>query len=350
MSIPTDLTVSFCTSIILNAMAPNQVPSSGFAGFPREIRDMVFAELASAAELSCSSVDDASAVKLGGSSFDKTLRIQCDEGEYGGCIKMLHDWASRSHIAKEACEELWAHCPFRGKWDPKSGVIIGPEPLLYLEYYDNERRTSEIVPLGATIKPCNLLREIRLKVYPALDDSYYSNPQDQPNLHRLDQELAKLARFPRLHKLRMKVLIPRACDPYHKGMVVVESLSQSCRSLRRRLGMRFNFILIRERPMSWIRDELMNKYNVGWMWDPPTSAPRASIPERLSDVEEHIRALMAKPKKNSILLRKLRAAAAKLPRNKKEILQMKEWSAGTGLSMQDWLWFKWFREVYKKGQ
>ena len=314
-------------------MALSQTPNSGFAGLPHEIRDMVFAEVASAARA--------------------RINIHCTyyallevNEEYTGCIKMLHEWASRSHIAKAACEKLWVCSSFTCIWSSFSDVITRPNIPLYLASRAEIGGGSELIHLETLINPRDCLRELELEVDLELDDPSYHNFEEQDNLYNLGQELAKLATFPRLRMLRIDVAIPRECDAYHKGMIFVESLSQPCRELRRRLRTNFSVTLNRDRWMtfeSWDEDDIIDEYEIGWMWDPPTHVPRASITAGLSDVEEHIRALIgdiADANEQSTSLQNLRAAAAKLPRRKEEILQMREWSVGCGLSMEQWRWMR----------
>ena len=297
---------------------------------------MVFAEVASAAgariDINCTS-----------------YAVLTVNEEYTGCIKMLHEWASRSHIAKAACEELWVCSSFTCTWSSFSDVITRPNIPLCLDSGEERGEGSEFIHLETLINPRDCLRELELEVKLELDDPSYHNFEDQDNLYNLGQELAKLARFPRLRKLRIDVPFPVECDAYHKGMIFVESLSQPCRELRRRLRTSFSVTLNRGWGMtwesweSWGEDDLIDDYEIGWMWDPPTHVPRASITAGLSDVEEHIRALIgdiADPNEQSTSLQNLRAAAAKLPRRQEEALQMKEWSVGCGLSMEQWRWLK----------
>lgn len=325
-------------------MAFSQNPTSGFAGFPREIRDMVFAEVATAARFSVDEFKNTS---------DVTLEVI--EG-YTGCIKMLHEWASRSHIAKAACEQLWERLPFRRKWYSSSNVIprLRSIPLCLLSR-DRLGGTSERIRLG-TIDLRSYLRKLSLWVHLNLDDPWYPNFEDQENLYKLGQELAKLARFPRLRKLRINVLIPLKYDTLDIGMMLVESLAQPCRELRRQLRTGFNLTLFRDGRRSRagdVHDGYIGHSRIDWMLDPPTYVPRASITAGLSDVEEQIRALVedvADPNKHSPSLQDLRAAAAKLPQKRDEILQMKEWSVGSGLDMVDWLRLKRVREHFRKKQ
>lgn len=314
-------------------MALSQTSNSGFAGLPREIRDRVFAEVASAAgvriDINCTSY--------------AVLKVR---KEYTGCIKMLHEWASRSHVAKAACEELWTCSSSTCTWSSFSDVITRPNIPLCLDSREERGGGSELIHLETLINPRDCLRELELEVDLELDDPSYRNFEDQDNLYNLGQELAKLARFPRLRKLRIDVPIPTECDAYHEGMIFVESLSQPCRELRRRLRTNFSVTLNRDRWMtceSLDEDDLIDHCEIGWMWDPPTHVPRASITAGLSDVEEDIRALIgdiADANEQSTSLQNLRAAAAKLPRRKEEILQMREWSVGCGLSIEEWHWLR----------
>ena len=307
-------------------MALSQNPAGGFARFPREIRDMVFAQVASAAGVRCHRYHPFS------------LEV-CDEQGYAGCIKMLHEWASRSYIAKAACEELWASGPFWCEWYPGSDVLIHPKAPLH--QHMRSVGPQPIVSLGAPINLGDCLRDIRLKVDPLLDDPL----EDQENLHKLRRELTEFTKFPRLHWLQIDFWIPKEGDAYYKGLVLVESLLSPCRELRRHLGANFNVTIIRD----WLIDDIAKKaefierYNISWMWDPPKYVPRANISAGLADVEEHIKSLIvdgADPDGPYTLLQELQTAASRLPQKKEEIIRMKDWSVGFGVSMKDWLWLK----------
>lgn len=234
-------------------MALSHDSYSGFAALPREIRDMVFAEVASAAGVT-------------GYGTDTIILLICDEQGYGGCIKMVHEWASRSYIAKAACEEFWASCAFRYEWDPWSYDIIGQETPLFLKSL-NESGKFELIPLGAPIDPMGCLRNILLTAGLAFHGSWNSDSEDQPNLYKLGQDLAKLARSPRLHKLRIHVSIPLSYDFHHSGILVLKSLSQPCRELRRKLRTKFNVWTIkywRTRPQK----KIMSLHDISLMWEP----------------------------------------------------------------------------------
>lgn len=234
-------------------MALSHDSYSGFAALPREIRDMVFAEVASAAGVT-------------GYGTDTIILLICDEQGYGGCIKMVHEWASRSYIAKAACEELWASCAFRCKWDPWSYDIIGQETPLFLKSL-NESGKSEFIPLEAPIDPMGCLREISLTADLAFHGSWNSDSEDQPNLYKLGQDLAKLARSPRLHKLRINVSIPLLCNFHHIGMLVLKSLSQPCRQLRRKLRTKFKVWLIQYWPII-PQKRSVSLQDISMMWGP----------------------------------------------------------------------------------
>ena len=92
------------------ALCPN--PSGGFAALPREIRNMICEQIASAAGIH---------VHL----YHSNGIYLADEG-YVMCIEMLHEWAPRSSMAKAVYEEILSATPFTRQW------ILASEPVIDL--------------------------------------------------------------------------------------------------------------------------------------------------------------------------------------------------------------------------
>ena len=302
-------------------MALSGNPVCSFATLPREIRDMVFTHVASAAGVSI--------------TIRQTCNLYMDDAKgYAECIIMLHNWASRSHIAKEACEALWATGPFTRQWHSWSDLVIDPKVNLQLYY----KRCKSRFFLGAPIDSRKYIKDIDFDVDLPLDNPPYPDLEDERNLSELGQELSNLAMFPRLRQVRINVVIPEESDAYHSGLRLVESLSNPCKQLRHQLGMNFQFSLIRLWPAAFV-----GRLDISWMWDPPCYVVGESATRELNDMEEHIKALIAHGAPlngGKTLLEELRAAASKLPRGKGEIVRIKDWTVGCGVSKEEWLWMK----------
>ena len=308
-------------------MALNGSPTSSFAAFPREIRDMVFAHVASAA-----------GVKV---DYYGTFNLYIDDVEgFTDCIVMLHDWATKSHIARAGCEELWARSPFGCEWHSWSDLLIEANAHPELHLRCATRKTS--ISLGSPINPRRYIKDVDLEVDLPLDDPSYPNHSQQQNLYKLGRELSKLPMLPRLRRVGIDIWIPQEYNAYYIGMQLVESLSNPCRQLRHHLGMGFSISLIKDRAPDF-GTEYIGRHDISWMWDLPCYIPRNSVTTELNDVEEHIKALtVGDPDQNGgrSLLEELRTTASKLPQNKKEIVRMKDWSVGFGVSKEEWLWLK----------
>ena len=306
-------------------MALSGNPARNFAAFPREIRDMVFTHVASAA-----------GVKI---DYYNTFNLCIDDVEpFTGCMIMLHEWATKSHVARAACEVLWAQGPFRCEWHSWSSLMIDASAHPELHLRCSTRKRS--ICLGAPIDPRRYIRDVELEVDLDLDDPSFPNHAHGQNLYMLGRELSKLHMLPRLRQVNIDIWIPVEDDAYHNGMGLVESLSSHCRVLRRQLGACFNITLIRDRDHD-TGTKMMEQHNISWMWDWPNYIPRDSKTTELNDVEEHIKALLVDgTDSQDTLLGELRAAASKLPQRKTQIARMKDWSVGSGVGKEEWVWLK----------
>ena len=81
----------------MSALSIPQSPT-GFAALPREIRNAIFINIASAAGL-----------WMGYDGYYlQSTQFTSRSNKYSECIMMLHEWAPKSYIAKAACEVLWS--------------------------------------------------------------------------------------------------------------------------------------------------------------------------------------------------------------------------------------------------
>ena len=303
-------------------MAISGNPTYNFVTLPREIRDMVFTHVASAADVKIEYYD----------TFN--LYIGGVKG-YTDCIIMLHEWATKSHVARAACEELWSRGPFRCEWHSWSNFIIDANAHPELHLRCETRRKS--ISLGTPIDPRRYIRDVELEIDLPLDSPSYPNIAQKEDLYQLGRALSKLPMLPRLRQVGIDICIPHEYNAYFHGMTLVESLSTPCRQLRRQLGMGFNISLTRDRAHDF-GTEFIGRHDISWMWDLPCYVPRESATRELNDVEEHIKALLVDGvdrNEGKTLLEELRAAASRLPQKKKGIVRMKNWAVGFGISKEE---------------
>ena len=138
ISLLIDLIASFDTyQLFPNTMAPSQKPSPmASPAFPREIPDMVFAQVASAAGVS--------GHRYGTFSLDL-----CDEQGYAGCIEILDEWAPRSYVAKRQRAKSSEQVILPGaNGTPGRSLSSTPNALLY-QHLHCERRRQFTVPPGS---------------------------------------------------------------------------------------------------------------------------------------------------------------------------------------------------------
>ena len=307
---------------------PPSLPS-GFAAFPREIRDLVFSYIASAADVYI--------------DYHDNYLLQIFSDDYVQCIQMLHDWAPRSYIARGACEVLWSSDNHRSSpggfnncRDFDTDTIIDPHHALYLEDH---------VTLGYK-RPVGIPVDLSMCVT-RLCLSADSNPHgltdpaeaDTESLLRLKQEFSQLHQFPRLRELIIKIWIPQEDDAYLIGMTVVESLSDACKELRARLGTGLGLLLSREWPYDLMKFKYIEMHDLSWVWEEPNQLQREHVRERVATADEWIRVLIAdgvEAEGENTLLDELRYRASFLPQTKDDVVEMDAWEPWTGITEIYW--------------
>ncbi|KAM0798528.1 hypothetical protein BDR22DRAFT_378095 [Usnea florida] len=316
-------------------MSRHPILPSGFAALPREIRDLVFSYVASAAHLFI--------------DYHDNYLLHTGSKEYVQCIKVLHDWAARSYIAKGACEVLWSSDHFnfsynifnnRGYnhgWYSDTYTIIDPHHTLYLEYYKDGEFINKAVGNPVDLSMC----VTKLCLYTNPNPCNLADPADYDteSLLKLKQELSQLHQFPRLRRLDIEISIPQASDAYHQGMTVVESISDACKEIKARIGTGLTISLMRAWPYDINEFEYIEEYDISWMWEEPNQMHRERVREWVATADEGIRVLIADGvdvKGEYTLLEELRYAASYLPQTKDEVVQMDVWEPWTGIKEQYW--------------
>ena len=288
---------------------------TSFADLPREIRDMIFLKIASAAEL--------------GLEYDDTCHLRLKQQysvgkcEFTQCITTLHDWAPKSYIAKAACEVFWSYGTFRHSWDSHSDAIVDPQATLYIET-DEEARKSVGTPID--------LRECVQKVhlFTNSNPASYAEPRNDEtqSLLKLKRELAQLHDFPHLRRVHIEICIAQERDAYFEGMIIVEAIAGACNELRARIGTGLTVMMYR----AW---HYLEEMDISWMWIPPSREEREWVEEGISTWDQYIRVHIADgvyPDAKYTLLEELRYAGEALPQEKDEILEMEAWEPWMGVS------------------
>ena len=322
-------------------MSGRPILPGGFAAFPREIRDLVFSYIASAAEVWI--------------DYHDNYLLHVSSDDYAQCIQMLHDWAPNSYIARGACEVLWSSDNFKNSrnfrhgWYFDTNTIIDPHHTLYLETLRDGLRLSRAVGIPVDLSMC--VTKLHL--------SSDSNPHnladpaqaDTESLLRLKQELSQLHQFPRLRQLEIEIWIPQESDAYLIGMTVVESISDACKELRARIGTGLNVLLSREWGYDIMKFEYLETHDLSWMWEKPNQMHRERAREWVASADEWIRVLLADGVEvgrgwEYNLLEELRFMATYLPQTKDELVEMDAWEPWMGLTEKNWQelkenWWRW---------
>ena len=314
-------------------MSKHPILPSRSAALPREIRDLVFSYVASAANLYIDHHDN--------------YLLHTGSEEYAQCIKMLHDWAARSYVAKGACEVLWSshnfgynifnNDGFNHGWYFDTDTIIDPHHTLYLEYYKDGDTIKKALGKPVDLSMC--VTKLRLYTNPNPWDLADPADYDTESLLRLKQELSQLHQFPRLRQLDIEIWIPQESDAYDQGMTVVESISNACKELKARIGTGLHISLMRAWPYDINKFEYIEVYDLSWMWEEPNQMQRERVRERVATADEGIRVLIADGvdmKGEYTLLEELRYAASFLPQFKMEVVQMDVWEPWTGITEEYW--------------
>lgn len=320
-------------------MSGRPILPSGFAAFPREIRDLVFLYIAFAAGVSIDYLDN------------YLLHVTSDD--YAPCIQMLHDWAPRSYIARGACEMLWSRDNHKfdrtdfSNWpNVDTDTIIDPHHILYLEDRD---RPEHKRPVGIPVDLRMCVRGLRL--FADANPHGLADPAEPEteSLLRLKRELSHLHQFPRLRQLQIEVWVPEESDAYLIGMTVVESISDACKELRARIGTGLTVLLSREWGYDLDKFEYIETHDLSWMWEGPNQMQRERVREDVATADEAIRVLITdgvEVEREHTLLEALRYRASFLPQTKDEIVEMDVWEPWTGITKRYWQelkenWWRW---------
>ena len=312
-----------------NTMALCPKSSGGFAALPREIRDMICEQIAAAAGIRV----DLFRVHL----YDAHSLHLADE-EFAGCIKMLHAWAPKSSVAKAAYERILSAAYYGVDWTCQSKVIIDPTTPLIM----GRRGPNEGVDIfsGTSIDLRNCVGDIGLDVEMARHCATYTDKKDEENLVNLERELSQLCQLPRLRRVWFTVWIPTHHKVYDRPMVVFARMSNAIKQLRKRVDGNLSVSICRE--IYYLRETFdFIDPDISWMWDPPSFTSEESM--NLVAVEQRMKRLIADgvdPNGAFSLVEELRAAAAKLPQSKDDMVRMDDWSVGSGITKEKWLEIK----------
>ena len=307
-----------------------QQSTTGFAALSREIRDMIFWNIASAADIFVDYHD----------SYYLRLNQYHD---YTECIIMLHEWAPKSYIAKAACEVLWSYGTFYHGWYFDSEAIINPRETLYIQTGLSGRKS-----VGTPIDLRECVQDLHL--YTSPETYSYAEPKeyDTQSLLKLQRELSQLHEFPHLRRVNLQIYIEQECDAYFEGMAVVESISGACKELRARIGPGLKIFLCRASVFDLHTFIFIEDTDISWMWRAPSREERDYIKQGVATVDQRIRVLIADgvgSQAKDTLLEALRYAGEALPQRKDEIMTMESWEPWTGLSEDQ---FKYIKENWEK--
>ena len=274
-------------------------------------------------------------------NFYDRYSLQLADEEFAGFIKMLHECAPKSSVAKTAYERILSAAEFKGDWTSESEVIIDSTTPLTMGGFCG--RGGVDIFSGTTIDIRDCVRDIGLDVEMTCHLPDYADKEDQENLVKLDRELSQLCRLPNLRQARLTVWIPVYGDAYYRPMIFFERMSSAIKRLRKRVDGNLEVSIHRDFIYGREKFDFIDPYNVSWMWDPPTLMSRADTDVELVAVEQRIRKLFAdgvNPNGDLTLLEELHAAVHQLPQNKNDILEMDDWSVGTGITKEKWLKIK----------
>ena len=305
--------------------------TTGFAAFPREIRDMIFLNIAAAAEVEVDLFDN------------YHLRFPTPN-TYTDCILMLHEWAPESHIAKAACEMLWSYGTFsHGHFD--SDVIIDPRKTLYLGSPLEDRKA-----VGTPIDLRECVRDLQLYTRPNPPSNDKSQEYLTQTPLKLKQELSELHQFPHLRRVYIQIYIRQNCDAYFAPMAIVESISGACKELIARIGKGLRVSLSRDSGYHISNFKYITDPDITWMWKAPSREERDYVEQGVATVDQRIRVLIADgvgSKAKRTLLEELRDACKALPQEKDEIKAMESWEPCMGVSEDEFEHIKKYWTEYK---
>ena len=304
-------------------------PSGGFAALPREIRDMICEQIASAA-----------GIRVYLYSY---YSLELDDIEFAGCIKMLHKWAPKSSVAKAAYEAILSAARFFADWTSQSEVII--DPTLPFTMGGRGLNGGMDIFSGTSIDIRDCVRDIALNVRVDRHRAIYTDKKDEENLVKFERELSQLCQLPHLRRVRLTVWIPAYHGVYHISMLVFARTSSAIKQLRKRVD--GNLSVSINRAYSYLMDDsdpFIDSLDISWMWDPPSfTSEENTKTSNLMAVEQRMKRLMADGVDTNgafTLVEELRAAAARLPQSKNDIVRMDDWSVGSGITKEEWLEIK----------
>lgn len=163
---------------------------------------------------------------------------------------------------------------------------------------------------------------------------------DGRSMEKLESELAQLRGFPRLRSVKIDIWIPHRGDAYYDTWPLLARISHHLKSLKARIGAGLCVELLK----AWrYESEVLDAYNVSWMWDGPDRTARDNALDGNATAEERIKVLIAdgigkdSPSTN---LEKLPAAGSQLIQLKKEAREQGEWTVSMGISKRQWLQMK----------
>ena len=311
-------------------MSQQSTLPGGFAALPREVRDVVFSYIASAAKVWI--------------DYHDNYLLHISSEDYVQCIEMLHDWASRSYIAKGACEVLWSSDNFEYSrsfnhgWCFDTDTIIDPHHTLHLEgNFGDGLRLEKAVGIPVDLSMC--VMGICLYTNPNPGNLADPTEIDTKSLLKLKKELSQLHQFPRLRRLQIEIWISQECNAYLEGMTVIESIANACKELRVRIGAGLQIFLMRAWPYDITEFEYIEEYDLSWMWEEPNQMHRERAREGVATAAECIRVLIADGVEvdgEYTLLEKLRYTASALPQTKNEIVETSFWEPWMGITEQYW--------------
>ena len=316
--------------------------NSGFAVFPGEIRDMIFSYIAIAAKVGINP------------RSNHNLQIFSTDISYHQCIEMFHEWAPRSHVAKEACEVIWSSATFSHNYYFEIMTIDDPNADLCLS--TPNLGTWQLRNVGKAI-------ELRKCVQKVRSDTYFHHKENNAEtLLNYKQGISRLLQLPHLRQVELVINYPNP-DAYFQGMAVVESILGACKEIRNRVGTGFKIKLRRSRiannhmpplcshdamhfmPWRWRR---LGHYDISWMLNKPSHADRKHVRNGTALANEIIRVLIADgvdPNSPRTLLEELRDAASLLPQFEKYFRMMEAWEPWTGIEESYWLRLKEKRRI-----
>ena len=258
--------------------------------------------------------------------------------EFAGCMRMLHEWTPKSSMAKAAFEGILSAAEYRGDWTWNSEIVFDATTPLFMAYHYLNGRMDILSGVSVDLRNC--VRNIKLDVEISRHLPSYEDKEDQENLVKLERELSQLCQLPRLRRFSLTVWMPSYGDAYYRPMLFFERTSSAIKQLKQRVDGNTKVSICRDYLGPTEGTNFIDPYNVSWMWDSPSFAKAKHDETDIVAVEERIKRLITDgvaPTEYLTLLEELRAAADMLPQDKDDIVEMDDWSLGTGITKENWL-------------